>query len=61
MGMYGEKDVVVDPQQWKPLVAGAAQTRVERFKTAGHFIMLDEPRQFVEKLLEFLNCEVPVP
>ena len=61
MGMYGDKDVVVDPQQWKPLREGIPHAHVERFKTAGHFIMLDEPQKFVDTLLEFLNCEAPGP
>ena len=58
MGMYGDKDVVVDPGQWQPLLSGVPHTRVERFRTAGHFIMLDEPRQFVDTLMNFLNSEM---
>jgi pimeloyl-ACP methyl ester carboxylesterase len=61
MGMYGDRDIVVHPEQWKPLLVGAAHTRVERFRTAGHFIMLDEPATFVETLLDFLNGDKPTP
>jgi pimeloyl-ACP methyl ester carboxylesterase len=57
MGMYGAKDIVVDPRQWQPLQAGVPTARVERVRTAGHFIMLDEPQLCVDTLLDFLNCE----
>jgi pimeloyl-ACP methyl ester carboxylesterase len=30
---------------------------VERFRTAGHFIMLDEPQLFMETLRNFLDAE----
>jgi len=55
MGMYGDKDIVVHPEQWKPLQEGLPASRIERFTTAGHFIMLDEPRRFVEVLRDFLD------
>ena len=58
MGMYGEKDIVVDPHQWEPLMEGVPQSKIERFETAGHFIMLDEPDDFKERLKNFLDCEV---
>jgi pimeloyl-ACP methyl ester carboxylesterase len=61
MGMYGAKDVVVDPQQWQPLLEGVPHTRVERYPTAGHFIMLDEPAKFMDTLMDFLSCEAPNP
>ncbi|MGE5221765.1 MAG: alpha/beta fold hydrolase, partial [Omnitrophica WOR_2 bacterium] len=57
MGMYGDRDIVVSPDQWKPLQRGVPNARIERFNKAGHFIMLDEPRTFVEKLQNFLNSE----
>jgi pimeloyl-ACP methyl ester carboxylesterase len=56
MGMYGDKDIVVHPEQWKPLHAGLPNSRIERFTTAGHFIMLDEPPRFVNTLRDFLDC-----
>jgi len=55
MGMYGAKDIVVHPDQWKPLKDGLPDSRIERFENAGHFIMLDEPKCFVETLHDFLN------
>jgi pimeloyl-ACP methyl ester carboxylesterase len=59
MGMYGDKDIVVHPQQWKPLQAGLPASRIERFSRAGHFIMLDEPPQFMEILRDFLDAPLP--
>ena len=59
MGMYGDKDIVVDPYQWKPLQEGVKTARIERFPNAGHFIMLDEPEPFANTLKNFLDEEVP--
>jgi pimeloyl-ACP methyl ester carboxylesterase len=59
MGMYGAKDIVVHPEQWKPLQEGLPGCQIERFCTAGHFPMLDEPRRFINVLREFLDCPVP--
>ncbi len=55
MGMYGDKDNIVHPMQWKPMLESIPHTRVERFPTAGHFIMLDEPELFMQKLTDFLD------
>jgi pimeloyl-ACP methyl ester carboxylesterase len=55
MGMYGSRDRIVHPKQWKLLVAGIPQTRVERFAHAGHFIMMDEPDHFILILKDFLD------
>ena len=57
MGIYGDKDIVVHPEQWKPLYDGLPGCRVERFTTAGHFPMLDEPPRFIHILRDFLECE----
>lgn len=59
MGMYGEKDIVVHPEQWKPIQEHIPQARVERFPTAGHFPMLDSPQLFVEVLKDFLDAPLP--
>ena len=56
MGMYGERDIVVRPDQWKPLARGVPGARIERFPEAGHFIMLDQPAEFQNKLREFLEA-----
>lgn len=55
MGMYGEKDNIVHPLQWKPLAEGLEKNTTARFPTAGHFIMLDEPELFMHKLKNFLD------
>ncbi|MCF6277352.1 MAG: alpha/beta hydrolase [Anaerolineales bacterium] len=57
MGMFGALDNIVNPNQWQPMQAGIAQTRVERFADAGHFIMLDEPEEFMQRLKSFLDDE----
>jgi len=57
MGMYGDKDNIVHPMQWKPLEAGVENSHTERFPKAGHFIMLDEPQPFINKLKSFLDEE----
>jgi len=55
LGMYGERDIVVSPRQWQPIREGIPHARIERFKHAGHFIMLDEPQRFTQTLIDFLN------
>ncbi len=61
MGMYGARDIVVDPNQWRPLEQGVPGARIERFPDAGHFIMLDQPGEFVSKLRGFLDAAQPAP
>jgi len=58
MGMYGDRDNIVDPGQGAVLQAGIPQARIERFPQAGHFIMLDETKICMEKLKSFLD-ELP--
>jgi pimeloyl-ACP methyl ester carboxylesterase len=55
MGMYGDHDNIVSPRQWQVLQQGLPASRIERFHRAGHFIMLDEPKVFMQKLKEFLD------
>ncbi len=55
MGMFGDRDNIVSPHQWKALKRGVPDARIERFQKAGHFIMLDEPPVFLEKLKTFLD------
>jgi len=55
MGMYGIRDVIVDPDQWIPLSAGIPHAQIRRFKHAGHFIMLDEKDKYLEILKVFLD------
>jgi pimeloyl-ACP methyl ester carboxylesterase len=58
MGIFGNKDIVVNPEQWKPMLAGIPHSRIERFPQAGHFPMLDEPQRFQEILRDFLDSSV---
>ncbi len=57
MGMFGDLDNIVDPNEWKTMLDGIPTARIERFDNAGHFIMLDEPNLFMEKLKDFLDEE----
>jgi pimeloyl-ACP methyl ester carboxylesterase len=59
MGMYGGKDIIVSPMQWKPMQAGIPHARIELFPKAGHFIMLDDATPFLYKLKEFLDQADP--
>jgi pimeloyl-ACP methyl ester carboxylesterase len=61
MGMYGDRDVIVSPLQWQPLQAGIPHSVIERFPNAGHFIMLEEPNSFSQKLKAFLDQNIPIP
>jgi pimeloyl-ACP methyl ester carboxylesterase len=55
MGMYGDRDVIVNPNQWSILDRSLQRVRIERYRRAGHFIMLDEPQQFKSTLKEYLD------
>jgi pimeloyl-ACP methyl ester carboxylesterase len=55
MGMYGTRDNIVNPDQWKPVCSLAQQPHIERFSGAGHFPMLDAPERFMQTLHEFLD------
>jgi pimeloyl-ACP methyl ester carboxylesterase len=59
MGFYGDKDVIVHPLQWQPMQRGIPQAVIERFPKAGHFLMLEEPTAFTQKLKSFLDTESP--
>lgn len=58
MGMFGDKDVIVDPMQWQPMQQGIPHAVIERFPMAGHFPMLEEPTAFTQKLKAFLDQDV---
>ena len=58
MGMYGKKDVIVNPNQWQPMQEHIPNVRIERFDDAGHFIMLDQPDKFMETLRHFIEDEI---
>lgn len=60
MGIYGDKDVIVHPQQWQPMQRGIPHAVIERFPKSGHFLMLEEPTAFTQKLKTFLDKEPPI-
>lgn len=60
MGMYGDRDVIVHPKQWQPMLKGIPHAQIERFPLDGHFPMLEEPQDFAERLKAFLDKEVPI-
>lgn len=55
MGMFGDRDKVVHPKQWQPMLKGIPHAHIERFPLCGHFPMLEEPQKFSEKLKQFLD------
>jgi pimeloyl-ACP methyl ester carboxylesterase len=55
LGMYGDKDIIVHPKQWRPLQHGVPCCYIQRYKDAGHFIMLDKPQDFMVTLKYFLD------
>lgn len=61
MGMFGDRDNIVDPRQGAVLHQSLPDARVEKFHSAGHFIMLDEPQRFMQTLKSFLDqpCDEP--
>lgn len=59
LGLYGDRDKIVDPLQWQPMQQGIPGARIRRFAEAGHFIMLEEPMEFTRTLKDFLDEEPP--
>jgi pimeloyl-ACP methyl ester carboxylesterase len=59
MGMYGDKDIIVHPKQWQPLLEGVPHARIDRYANAGHFIMMDEPKCCMDALKNFLDTPLP--
>lgn len=55
LGMYGNRDNIVDPGQARLLEQLLPQAMLQRFPNCGHFIMLDEPQAFMQQLRSFLN------
>jgi pimeloyl-ACP methyl ester carboxylesterase len=53
--MYGDRDNIVDPGQSQLLGQRMPRAVVQRFPNCGHFIMLDEPQAFMQRLKSFLN------
>lgn len=55
LGMYGDRDVIVNPNQWKLVHHNIRDSQVVRFSASGHFIMLDEPDRFMQTLKQYLD------
>jgi pimeloyl-ACP methyl ester carboxylesterase len=58
MGMYGDRDNIVHPRQWQPLLQSLPNAKIVRWERAQHFVMLDTPQEFMETLKLFLDEEV---
>ena len=55
MGIYGPRDIIVNPGQSKVLLSHAPNSREAWFEKSGHFPMMDEPEKFYQTIREFLN------
>ena len=58
MGIYGAKDVLVDPGQAQVLKQALPSGQIAWFEDSGHFPMMDEPERFHTTLRDFL-ADVP--
>lgn len=58
MGIYGAKDVIVNPNQKDLILDLAQRPQVVYFKDAGHFPMLDVPEEFMGVIKQFLDRPV---
>jgi pimeloyl-ACP methyl ester carboxylesterase len=54
LGIYGRKDVIVNPNQHKLVEEYASQPVVVYLPDAGHFPMLDDPETFISVVQDFL-------
>lgn len=55
LGIYGRRDVIVNPQQSKVLLKYTPHSREAWFENSGHFPMMDEPERFHKTLTDFLH------
>ncbi len=55
LGVYGIRDIIVNPAQAQVLEGGVSHAEVFTFDKSGHFPMLDEPEAFHETLVNFLK------
>jgi len=58
MGIYGDRDNIVHPRQWQPLLVGVPHAKIIHWEKAQHFVMLDKPQEFMESLKSFLDEEI---
>jgi pimeloyl-ACP methyl ester carboxylesterase len=54
LGIYGRKDIIVNPNQYDVLSKGVPHADVHLFQNSGHFPMLDEPEAFNDTVRSFL-------
>jgi pimeloyl-ACP methyl ester carboxylesterase len=54
LGIYGKKDIIVDPKQSKVLKQYLPSSKIAWFEQSGHFPMMDESARFHETLRDFL-------
>jgi pimeloyl-ACP methyl ester carboxylesterase len=54
LGIYGEHDNIVNPNQSQALAAGVPQSCIKMIPDSRHFPMLDKPEMFRKALLDFL-------
>jgi len=54
LGVFGEHDNIVNPNQYKLLVKGVPSARIVMMPRSRHFPMLDEPEPFAEAIHQFL-------
>lgn len=57
LGMYGKRDNIVSPSQYKSLHQGIPHAQIELFSKSGHFIMIEEPKLFLQLIHKFINQE----
>lgn len=56
LGIYGQRDIIVNPNQAQLLQRCAPHARLAIFDQSGHFPMMDEPDRFHKTLRHFLNA-----
>jgi len=55
LGIYGARDIIVNPNQARLLRQTAPHSKVAWFEKSGHFPMLDETARFHATVRDFLN------
>jgi pimeloyl-ACP methyl ester carboxylesterase len=55
LGVYGRRDIIVNPKQGKVLLKFAPNSVEAWFENSGHFPMMDEPERFYKTISDFLN------
>ncbi len=59
LGIYGVKDNIVSPSNAELLMNGMQNAEITMFYQSRHFPMTDEPQQFIESVIDFLDSEAP--